>query len=228
VYSVGYRHPAVIANAMATLDQIAGGRISLGLGGGWMGLEYEAYGIPFPSAGVRLRQVEEAIQCVRGLLTQETTTFDGEFFRLHEARCEPKPVQERLPIFVGGGGEKVTLRIAARHADGWNIPFVSPADYAHKVSVLHRHCDDVGRDPESIEHTVNVGMAFTDESLREQFGNMADYVRPGVLTGQGQEMVDRVGEYREAGAEMLVLAMRAPFDLDGLDRFAAEVLPAFS
>jgi F420-dependent oxidoreductase-like protein len=228
VYSVGYRHPAVIANAMATLDQIAGGRISLGLGGGWMGLEYEAYGIPFPSAGVRLRQVEEAIQCVRGLLTQETTTFEGEYFQLHDARCEPKPVQERLPIFVGGGGEKVTLRIAARHADGWNIPFVSPEDYAHKVSVLHRHCDDAGRDPGTIEHTVNVGMAFTDESLREQFGNMAEYVRPGVLTGPGQEMVDRVGEYRDAGAEMLVLAVRAPFDLDGLDRFAAEVLPAFS
>jgi F420-dependent oxidoreductase-like protein len=228
VYSVGYRHPAVIANAMATLDQIADGRISLGLGGGWMGLEYEAYGIPFPSAGVRLRQVEEAIQCVRGLLTQETTTFDGEYFRLHDARCEPKPVQERLPIFVGGGGEKVTLRIAARHADGWNIPFVSPEDYAHKVSVLHGHCDAAGRDPGTIEHTVNVGMAFTDESLREQFGNMAEYVRPGVLTGQGQEMVDRVGEYREAGAEMLVLAMRAPFDFDALDRFAAEVLPAFS
>src|SRR5215467_8350511 len=136
VYSVGYRHPAVLANAMATLDQLSNGRITLGLGGGWLAEEYQAYGMPFPDAPVRLRQVEEAIQCVRGLLTQERTTFDGEYFTLTDAQCEPKPVQERLPIWIGGGGEKVTLRIAARHADGWNVPFIAPEAYAHKVEVL--------------------------------------------------------------------------------------------
>ena len=82
---------------------------------------------------MRLRQVEEAIQCVRGLLTQDVTNFDGEYFTLTDAQCEPKPVQERLPLWIGGGGEKVTLRTAARHADGWNVPFISPEDYGRKV-----------------------------------------------------------------------------------------------
>ena len=225
VYSVGYRHPAVLANAMATLDQLSDGRITLGIGGGWLAAEYHAYGIEFPPVGVRLRQVEEAIQCVRGLLTQDVTNFDGEHFTLTGARCEPKPVQERLPLWIGGGGEKVTLRTAARYADGWNVPFISPEDYAHKVEVLQRHCDAADRDPAEITRSVNVGIAFTEEALHEQFGNIAEAVRPGALTGQVNEMVDRVGDYRDAGAEWLILAIRAPFDVEGLDRFAAEVLP---
>ncbi len=225
VYSVGYRHPAVIANAMATLDQIAEGRITLGLGGGWMEAEYAAYGIPYPSAGVRLRQVNEAIQCVRGLLTEERTTFHGEFFTLEDARCEPKPVQDRLPIWIGGGGEKVTLRIAAEHADGWNVPFVAPDAYAHKVGVLTEHCAAVGRDPSTIEKAANVGLAMRSGDLEAQFGAMARYVEPGVLHGSTAEIVDRVGEYGAAGADWLILALRAPFDVDGLDQFVSDVLP---
>jgi F420-dependent oxidoreductase-like protein len=225
VYSVGYRHPAVLANAMATIDQLSDGRVTLGLGGGWLADEYRAYGIEFPPAPVRLRQVEEAIQCVRGLLTQDVTNFKGEYFTLTDARCEPKPVQDRLPLWIGGGGEKVTLRTAARHADGWNVAFIGPEDYARKVEVLARHCDDAGRDPAEITKTVNTGIAWRDGDLEAQFGNIAEFVRPGVLMGSVNEIVDRVGQYRDAGAEWLILAMRAPFDLEGLDRFAAEVLP---
>jgi F420-dependent oxidoreductase-like protein len=226
VYSAGYRHPAVLANAIATMDHIAGGRVVLGLGGGWLQQEYDVYGLPYGTAGERLRKLDEYIQCVRGLLTQETTTFDGEFFTLREARCEPKPVQEHLPIWVGGGGERKTLRICAQHADGWNVPFVGPEAWAHKAQVLDEHCAAVGRDPAEITKTVNVGMAFTEEELRAQFGPMSDYVRPGVLSGSVAEMVDKVGAYVEAGAAQVNLAMRAPFDRDGLERFAAEVLPA--
>ncbi|MFM7224033.1 MAG: TIGR03560 family F420-dependent LLM class oxidoreductase [Actinomycetota bacterium] len=226
VYSAGYRHPAVLANAMATLDQIADGRIVLGLGGGWMQGEYDAYGIPYGTAGERLRRLEESIRCVRGLLTEERTTFAGEFFTLTDAMCEPKPVQARLPIWVGGGGEKVTLRITARYADGWNVPFISPEAWAHKSAVLDTHCEDAGRDPAEITRSVNVGMAFTEEELRTQFGRIADFVRPGVLSGSVSEMVDKVGAYVAAGAAYVILAMRAPFDRDGLERFAAEVIPA--
>jgi len=225
---VGYRHPAVLANAMATIDHLAGGRVTLGLGAGWHQGEYDAYGIPFPAAGVRLRQLEEAIQCVRGLLTDDVTTFEGEHFRLQDARCEPKPVQDRLPIWIGGGGEKVTLRIAARHADGWNVPFIPPDDYAHKVGVLDAHCEREGRDPREVTRAVNVGLAWHEGDLEAQFGAIANFVRPGVLTGSVQEVVDRVGAYGDAGAEWVILAMRAPFDVDGLNRFAAEVLPQFA
>jgi F420-dependent oxidoreductase-like protein len=226
VYSAGYRHPAVLANAMATLDQLAEGRVVLGLGAGWLQGEYEAYGLPFDSAGTRLRMLDEYVQCVRGLLTEERTTLKGEFFQLRDARCEPKPVQSRLPIWVGGGGEKVTLRIAAQHADGWNVPFIAPEEWARKALVLDEHCERLGRDSRAITKSVNVGMAFTEEELRNQFGPMSNYVRPGVLSGSVQEMVDKVGAYVAAGAAQVNLAMRAPFDRDGLERFASEVLPA--
>ena len=114
MYSVGYRHPAVLANAICTIDQLSGGRADLGLGAGWSEIEYRAYGIPFPPVKVRMDMLEECIQCVRGLLRDEVTTFEGTYFQLHEARCEPKPVQAELPIWVGGQGERRTLRIAAQ------------------------------------------------------------------------------------------------------------------
>ncbi len=227
VYSAGYRHPAVLANAMATIDQLSGGRVTLGLGGGWSQIEYDAYGIPYGSPGYRLRLLRESIQCVRGLLTEDTTTFAGEFFTLTDARCEPKPDQARLPIWVGGGGEKVTLRIAAEFADGWNIPFVAPEEWARKSGVLSEHCVAVGRDPGEVTRSVNVGMALDDDDLRAQFGTIAEFVRPGVLVGAGAEVVDRVGAYVDRGAEWVILALRSPFDRAGLERFAADVLPAF-
>jgi F420-dependent oxidoreductase-like protein len=226
VYSAGYRHPAVLANAIATLDQVANGRTVLGLGGGWLQQEYDAYGLPYGSPGERLRKLEEYVQVVRSLFTEERTTFEGEFFTLRDAACEPKPVQERLPIWIGGGGERVTLRLCAQYADGWNVPFIPPDEWARKSAVLDGHCERLGRDPATITKSVNVGMAFTDEELRAQFGRMSEYVRPGVLTGSVQEIVDKVGGYVEAGASWVILALRAPFDRDAMERFATEVLPA--
>lgn len=226
VYSIGYRHPAVIANAMATIDQLSGGRVTLGLGAGWCEPEYATYGIPFPPAGVRLRQLDEGIRCVKGLLNEEAVDFEGEFFTMRDARCEPKPVQQPFPVWVGGGGEKVTLRIAARHADGWNVPFVSVDDFRRKVEVLAGHCEDAGRDPATIEKGVNVGMAFTEEQARAQFGAILPAVRPGLLSGSVQEMADRIGAYVDAGADWIILAARAPFDLDAITRFAEDVVPS--
>ena len=221
VYSVGYRHPAVLANAMCTIDQLSGGRAEFGIGAGWSQIEYDAYGIPFPPIGVRIDQLEEAIQCVRGLLREDSVDFDGQWFQLKDAKCVPKPVQTELPIWVGGGGEKRTLRIAAQWADGWNIPFVSPETFAHKRDVLLQHCDAVGRDPAEIRTAVNVGLAWSEDSLRQQFGGLADYVRPGVLTGNDAEVIDRISAYVEAGAGQVNLALRAPFDEEALERFAA-------
>jgi alkanesulfonate monooxygenase SsuD/methylene tetrahydromethanopterin reductase-like flavin-dependent oxidoreductase (luciferase family) len=228
VYCVGYRHPAVLANAMATIDHLSGGRVTCGLGAGWHQGEYAAYDIPFPPAGVRLRQLGEAIRCVRLLLTEDVADFDGEFFNLRDARCDPKPVQQRLPLWIGGAGEQVTLKLVARHADGWNVPFVAPDVYAHKVRVLEGHCEKVGRDLSEIERTVNLALAWRDEDLEAQFGGIAQFVRPSVLIGSTQEVVDRISGYADAGCAQVNVALRPPFDVDGLDRFAAEVLPAFS
>lgn len=227
VYSIGYRHPAVLANAMATLDQLAPGRIALGLGAGWAKDEYDAYGIPYPPTGVRLDQLEEGVQCVRGLLHDDVTDFDGAYFQLTDARCDPKPAPGAVPIYVGGGGERRTLAIAARYADGWNVPFLDPDTYSHKVRVLTDHCTRVGRDPASITKTVNVGLAWSEDSLEAQFGPMATWVRPGVLTGPPEAMVEQIRGYHAAGAARVILALRAPFDVEGLDRFVTDVLPAF-
>jgi len=221
VYSVGYRHPAVLANAICTIDHLSGGRADLGLGAGWSQIEYEAYGIPFPPTRVRLDQLEEAVQCVRSLLRDDVTNFDGTWFQFRGAQCVPRPLQVELPIWIGGGGEKRTLRIAAQWADGWNVPFVDPETFAHKRAVLHKHCDDVGRDPNEIKTAVNVGLAWTEESLKAQFGGLANFVRPGVLTGSDEQVIDRIGAYVDAGADQVNLALRAPFDDEALDRFAA-------
>jgi F420-dependent oxidoreductase-like protein len=221
VYCVGYRHPAVLANAICTIDHLSGGRADLGLGAGWSQVEYDAYGIPFPSTGARLDMLEEAVQCVRGLLRDQKTSFEGKYFRLVDAQCEPKPVQAELPIWVGGTGERRTLRIAARYADGWNAAFIDPDTFAHKLGVLHQHCADVGRDAQQIRTAVNVGLAWTEESLRQQFGGLADLVRPGVLGGSDAEVVERIGRYVDAGAGQVNLSLRAPFDIDALERFAA-------
>jgi F420-dependent oxidoreductase-like protein len=217
VYCAGYRHPAVLANAITTIDHLSGGRADLGLGAGWAFNEYGAYGIPFPSAGERLDILEESIQAIRGLLRDEATDFTGKHFTLTDARCEPKPVQAELPIWVGGSGEKRTLRIAAKYADGWNVPFVSPETVAHKRNVLADHCATVGRDPKEIRTAVNVGLCPDDDALREQFGGLAEGVRPGVLMGSPDQLVERIGDYVEAGADQINIAMRAPWQLELLD-----------
>jgi F420-dependent oxidoreductase-like protein len=228
VYCVAYRHPAVLANAAATLDHLSGGRVTMGLGGGWHQGEFAAYGMEFEPVSARLRRTDEAIQVVRTLLTEEVADFSGEFYELREARCDPKPLQPRLPLWIGGGGEKVTLRIAAKHADGWNVPFIAPDQYRHKVQVLTEHCEQVGRDPATIEKSVNLTLAWSDDDLRARFGGMTDWIRPSALTGSPAEVVDRLGAYADAGADWVMVALRAPFDVDGLDRFASKVMPALA
>ena len=220
VYCAGYRHPAVLANAIATIDHFAGGRADIGIGAGWSQVEYDAYGIPFPGVKERLDILEESVACVRGLLRDERTTFEGTHFQLRDAQCEPKPLQSALPIWIGGGGEKRTLRIAAKYADGWNVPFISPEDFGRKRAVLHEHCEVVGRDPGEIRCAINVGLAWREEDIEPQFGRLRLMVRPGLLMGSEQEVVDKVASYVDHGADQINIAVRAPWDVDGLERLA--------
>ena len=220
VYSIGYRHPAVLAKAITAIDQLSGGRADMGIGAGWAQVEYDAYGIPFPDVKTRLDQLEEGIQCLRGLLHDDVTTFEGQHFTLTEARNEPRPIQAKLPVWIGGGGEKRTLKIAARYADGWNVPFITPEQFAHKNGVLDEHCATVGRSPGDIKRAVNLGLAFSEDSLVQQFGKIAPLVRGGVLNGSDGEIIDRIGQYVHSGADQVNIALRAPFDLASLERFA--------
>ena len=142
-----YRHPAVLANMAATLDIVCGGRLELGLGAGWNEEECTAYGIDLPPLKERFDRFDEACQVVIGLLRDETTDFDGTYYRLTAARCEPKPIQRpHPPLCIGGGGEKRTLRAVARYAQHWNFPGGGVDALIHKREVLKEHCTDVGRD----------------------------------------------------------------------------------
>jgi len=221
VYSVGYRHPAVLAKAITAIDHLSGGRADMGIGAGWAVVEYEAYGIPFPGVKTRMDQLEEGIQVLRGLLHDEVTSFEGQWFTVKEARNEPRPLQAKLPIWIGGGGEKRTLKIAAQYSDGWNVPFITPDAFRHKSGVLDEHCAAVGRDPKEIKRAINVGLAWTEESLHAQFGALAELVRGGVLTGSDDQIMDSIGKYVDAGADQVNIALRAPFDVDALERFSA-------
>lgn len=221
VYSIGYRHPAVLAKAITAIDLLSGGRADMGIGAGWAKVEYDAYGIEFPAVKTRMDQLEEGIQCLRGLLHDDVTSFDGQWFTLTEARNEPRPMQRKLPIWIGGGGEKRTLKIAAQYADGWNVPFITPDAFAHKNGVLDDHCAAAGRDPSEIARAINVGLAWTDESLHQQFGALAEMVRGGVLSGSDEQVLDTIGRYIDAGADQVNIALRAPFDLDAIERLSA-------
>ena len=157
VSGVPYRHPALVANMAASLDIVSGGRLELGLGAGWNEQETDAYGIDLLPMGQRMDRFEEAVEVVDSLLSNEFTTFRGKYFQLEQARCEPKgPQQPRPPIVIGGGGEKRTLRIAARFAQHWKISFVTPDQFLKKNEILLTHCESVGRDSSLITRSVQI------------------------------------------------------------------------
>jgi alkanesulfonate monooxygenase SsuD/methylene tetrahydromethanopterin reductase-like flavin-dependent oxidoreductase (luciferase family) len=174
---------------------------------------------------------------LRRLFDGERVTFHGKQVRVTDAICAPRPVQPKLRLWIGGQGEKRMLRIVARHADGWNVPFLAPELYAQRNAVLTQWCEKEGRDPRAVIRTANVGLAIgadaarvqaQEERLRLMFGGMTEWVKPGHLIGTPQAVVDRIGAYERAGADWLILALRAPFDFDGLDLFIREVMPKFT
>jgi F420-dependent oxidoreductase-like protein len=175
VTGIHYRHPAVLANMVASLDIVSGGRLELGIGAGWNEEESGAYGIELGSPGERSDRFEEACQVLIGLLSQETTTFSGKYYRLTEARCNPKPVQRpHPPICIGGSGERRTLRTVARYAQHWNFVGGTVDEFRAKRDVLYRHCADVGRDPADIlisSHVRYEGDAKTTAANAAQLGD---------------------------------------------------------
>ena len=151
VTGIHYRHPAVLANMATTLDHVSGGRLEIGIGAGWNEEESGAYGIDLGTPRQRSDRLEEACEVLTGLMTQETTDFDGRYYRLTAARCEPKPLQRpHPPICIGGSGERRTLRTAARWAQHWNFVGGTPEQFRRKREVLHEHCAAIGRDPSEI------------------------------------------------------------------------------
>ena len=198
-----YRHPAVLAHMAATVDVISGGRLDFGIGAGWNEYEHSSMGIPLYAAGERIRRLGEACAIVKQLFTQHLTTFEGRYYQLKDARCEPKPIQKPYPPFViGGGGEQLTLRVVARYADVWNFAGGRVEDFTRKVRILHEHCAAVGRDPTEIELSVQLPVNYDD------------------MPGTAQA----VQRFVDAGATHLILNLRYPYPAGIVTRLAEEVV----
>ena len=241
VFYVGYRNPGLLARAAITLDHLSGGRFELGLGGGWHQQEAEAFGYDFPSVGTRLDMLDEATELIRSLLTVpddgsvRRTNFEGRHFAASDASCLPPPVGPRLPIWIGGRGERRTLRTAARLADGWNAAYISATEFARLSGVLDQRCEEEARDPETISRSVNISFAMgsdgaaADAALRDldaAWGPRASQIREGSLVGTPDDAAEQVMAYVEAGAELINVALRAPYDRAALETYVNQVVPA--
>lgn len=230
VYSIGYRSPLVLADAVATVDHLSGGRAVLGLGAGYLAREYSAMGAALAPPATRSAQLRETVRAVRALLDGEEVSVEGRHVRLDRARCAPPPLQAHLPLYVGGGGERSTIPLAAELADGWNVPMAAPVDARRKIALLREAEAAAGRPSGSVEASLSIGPCFDEADLPRRFGERWQVLAPAICTGSTQQVVDRVAEYVAAGADRLIVSVRAPLDgavADDLDRFATEVIGVF-
>lgn len=201
VAGVTYRHPAVVANMAATIDHISGGRLEFGIGAAWHEPEHAAYGIPFPRPGVRIAMLDEAIQVIRSLWTQESTTFTGEHFTLTDALCNPKPVQRPHPPFVIGGTQPKMLRLIARHADEWNAVSADVSQWTQLNKQLDEACAGAGRDPQAVRRGAQLFLHPAQEK-------------------QVEETLALVPFYEAAGCDHVVLSFYQPPSRALLERCA--------
>jgi alkanesulfonate monooxygenase SsuD/methylene tetrahydromethanopterin reductase-like flavin-dependent oxidoreductase (luciferase family) len=232
-----FRNPGLVAKTAATLDHISGGRAILGIGGAWMDLEHQAHGIDFGSGfGQRLDWLDESVAAMRGVLDgQSVTSAPGGRYAFDDLRHQPLPVQQRLPIMIGGSGEKKTLRTVARYADMWNA--MGPVDVmAHKVEVLRRHCDEVGRDIAEIEFTLGCKVTIRDskeeadrvwqEHMAHNKTPMAEVADDDTFwNGTPEQLAERLVPYVKLGFRTAISEMPAPYDVESLERFIGEVKP---
>lgn len=237
VFCMAYRNPAVLTKSLICIDHLSGGRLEIGLGAGWHEPEHRAYGIHFLPPKQRLDMLEEGTVAIKSLIANEVTDHHGEYFNFTNARMNPKPLQTHVPIWIGGQGEKRTLRIAARHADGWNVPYISPEAFKHKSEVLDRWCEKEGRDPATINRSLNLSFnmvardADADAAkarLREMWGPQAEARMGGMLVGGPSAVAEQVAAFRDAGVSRLNIAFRPPVDWDAYEAFTTEVMPKFA
>jgi len=162
-----YRHPGLLAKIAVTVDHLSGGRLEMGMGAAWNEPEFKMYGMPFPSVADRIRMLDEACSVLKALWTEERATFKGRFYQLDNAIAEPKPLQRPYPpIWIGGSGPKLTLRVVAKHADVWNSNAPKPEDTLALTKILDEHCAKVGRDPAAIRRSSQVRAENEEAALR--------------------------------------------------------------
>ncbi len=232
VTGIIYRYPSVLAKVAATLDVLSKGRLFMGIGAGWNEQESLAYGISFPSNQERMLRLEEAIQIIRKMWTEEPyASFNGKYYQIHNAYCNPKPIQKPSPpLLVGGSGERKTLKIVAKHADACNL-FGSPETVRKKLDILKEHCKTVGRDYDSILKTKLGAIIIDDNSdmvknrVRETFrGIPEEQIKEFVIYGTPEDVLRQIEILEQVGIQYLIVDLEPSRELEALDTFINEII----
>lgn len=220
-----YRNPGLLAKMAANLQLLTGGRFICGIGAGWMIEEYEAYNWEFPRPAVRIAQMEEVIEIVKKMWTEAPASYEGKYYRIDNAFCEPRP-NPVPPILIGGGGEQLTLRVVAKHADWWNIPGGTLENYAHKLDVLRGHCDAVGRDYESIGKSWSAEAVVVAETEAEaqRIAAASPYNRNAIL-GTPEQVAEQFQTFIDIGVSYLIVRLLDFPRTEGIEMFVQEVMP---
>lgn len=241
---MSYRNPAYLAKVAATCDIVSGGRVEMGIGAGWYEHEWRAYGYGFPDAPDRLRMLDEGVQIMKQAWTEGKATFAGKHYQVDGAIVQPLPLQEGgIPMWIAGGGEKVTLKIAAKYADYTNFVGNTVEEFTHKSDLLRKHCDTVGTDFDKIVRSANYNITIgaTEDDAKKRIENWRNRIEPHVgtkavertiptLTGLGhgtpQQIVDRLGALRDAGMTYAIFNFHeSAYDTSGIEMIEQEVIP---
>jgi F420-dependent oxidoreductase-like protein len=245
--AMSYRNPAYLAKVAATTDIISGGRVQMGIGGGWYEHEWRAYGYGFPSAGVRLARLDEGVQIMRDAWRDGRVTFEGRHYQVNDAIVAPKPLQAAIPLWIAGGGEKVTLKIAAQYAQYTNFS-AEPDEFVHKSEILAGHCREVGTDYDAIVRSANVNAVIgsSDVDVEQRLRRVRDRMAgicgdaaaeamiamnsaPGNATGTPEQVVSTLTKLRDLGCEYVICYFpEAAYDRSGIELFEREVIPALA
>ena len=213
-----YRNPGLLAKAAVTIDHISDGRADIGVGAGWLEEEFRDFGYGFPPLGERLDRLEEAVQIIRSLWQDPVTEFDGSYYHLEGAVGSPRP--KGLRLWMGGFGTRRTPAMAARYADGFNLPYLPPDAVADRLGRLTEACERIDRDPASLDTSVNVGFYMGRDEA-------PDVIPGGALLGDAHRVIDRLGEYAETGVKGVNIAFRPPIDWEAFESFIEDVLPTY-
>jgi alkanesulfonate monooxygenase SsuD/methylene tetrahydromethanopterin reductase-like flavin-dependent oxidoreductase (luciferase family) len=221
-----FRNPGLTTKLATTLDNVSGGRAVLGIGGAWFEREHEAFGIDFGSTvGERLNRLDEAVMLMRRLLDGERFSHEGRFYRITDALCEPRPIQAKLPILIGGSGPRKTLRTTALRADAWNTAGTID-EVTEKLAILDGHCVDVGRDRAEIELTISFPIVIRDDATDAQaafdsllaYNGAEDIGQVPVLLGSPTTVADGLRPYRDLGFSTVIVRLPAPYDRETIER----------
>ena len=243
-----YRQPSYLAKVAASIDAISDGRVEMGIGAGWYEAEYKGYGYGFEKPSVRIGRLREAVEIMQAMWTEDVVSYEGQHYQLDGAICQPKPVQDpHIPFWIAGGGEQLTLNVAARYAQYTNFANGDVEEFTHKSQVLKGHCDDVGRDFDEIVRSTNLNVvcAETEAEVAERLAWIKNHFVPFVGEERAEKVVQQITDKDMAGTpDQLISSLRqreevgvgytivyfaeAAYDTSGLELFAREVIPAFS